>query len=849
MNSFFDINATEYASRKKELLLLVTRLRAVGAQSEIDLPQIVVIGNQSAGKSSLVEAISGITVPRDPQTCTQCPFECRLSSSHNSWSCRISIRTEFNSTGKRLAAVSERRFGECITDKSQVKLFLRRAQFAVLNPDTSWNKILSASAEDLRTWSAQSTSSPSFSRNVICVDVEGPDLTELSFVDLPGLIHNAEPESVQLTEDMVTSYISTKCIILVAVPMTDDIENQKAFRLARQEDPDGHRTIGVLTKPDMITNGSKKVLQNWLDVIEGRQHRLAHGYFCTRQPDDDERATHLTRESQREREETFFTITMPWCQSNARERLGTQNLVNALSYFLMDTIQSSLPQIIKETEEQLELCQKELARIAAPLKEEPTTFLLSQIARFCSDFQVAVQGSIEVPLIQSHRAIYKTFKYDIQQTAPKFIPITDDEEAGPCMNADEEDEEEPGTFRATRLSMNLSDVREHIARSVTRELPDNVPFSATVALIRDFQISWPQYIDKCFEAVRAATLAALQDKANHVFGRSGALQIHLRSLISKIVENHQTACTSILSKIVEIELIPFTQNTDYLQSNTERWLAKYKSTRSARNAADATTNDTGNRAPPKLVGLRFPASDFKSTKYHSNLLASLPDGHYPIFKPISDGPSSETTMCCISASVDSPFSKFSLEEIRFRAYSAGRPHQPGIPSQPTAAPLGNDHERSTRFAGSFGTHNPNSFATEDNDLFRTILDKLAEAGLPVSSKEELLSKLKPSKDEYETELKLMAEVSSYAEIAHQRIIDYVPSFIDLMFVRAIAQELQMFLVSKLELDTPKGRELCARLLEEDPNIVIQRNEVLSRKGVLKNVRRKLTMFSMHRTIS
>ncbi|KAI0039467.1 hypothetical protein FA95DRAFT_1612547 [Auriscalpium vulgare] len=72
--------------------------------------------------------------------------------------------------------------------------------------------------------------------------------------------------------------------------------------LARQADFKGKRTIGVLTKPDVIGKGSRS-RDLWINVIEGRKRPLMHGYFCTRQPDDDEREKGITVEDAREHEE------------------------------------------------------------------------------------------------------------------------------------------------------------------------------------------------------------------------------------------------------------------------------------------------------------------------------------------------------------------------------------------------------------------------------------------------------------------------------------------------------------------------------------------------------------------
>lgn len=162
-------------------------------------------------------------------------MECRLSSSNGPWSCRVSLRNEFDPTGKPLDTVSEVPFGNTITDKHHVELLLRRAQTAILNPTVPHRKILKMEAQELKEINTMDTLP--FSRNVVCVDLEGPDLTDLSFIDLPGesslkflpfnkphvytgIIQNAEPDIVQLVESMVVSHIEGNCLILVALPMT-----------------------------------------------------------------------------------------------------------------------------------------------------------------------------------------------------------------------------------------------------------------------------------------------------------------------------------------------------------------------------------------------------------------------------------------------------------------------------------------------------------------------------------------------------------------------------------------------------------------------------------------------------
>ncbi|OJT07871.1 hypothetical protein TRAPUB_1234, partial [Trametes pubescens] len=121
----------------------------------------------------------------------------------------------------------------------EVEHMLRRAQEAVLHPDVKFEVFL----EDGWQEKVKGKQPLRFSQNIVCIELTGPDLTDLSFVDLPGIVQNAESEVVNLVEDMVNNYIKGTSLILVTLLMSDDIENQKAARLAHLADPKGHRTI------------------------------------------------------------------------------------------------------------------------------------------------------------------------------------------------------------------------------------------------------------------------------------------------------------------------------------------------------------------------------------------------------------------------------------------------------------------------------------------------------------------------------------------------------------------------------------------------------------------------------
>ncbi|KAJ3866155.1 P-loop containing nucleoside triphosphate hydrolase protein [Lentinula novae-zelandiae] len=799
-----NLSSTVYASRRKELLALVNQLRAVGAQNELDLPRITVIGNQSAGKSSVVEAISGITVPRDAGTCTRCPMECRLFSSSNAWACHISIRIEFDDDGNRLREVTENIFIGNITDKSQVEFALRRAQFSVLNPEISWDKILKSPIEELK--KLVNAKSLPFSQNVVCVDLEGPDLTDLSFIDLPGLIQNAQPEVVQLVEDMVVSHIKGNCIILVAVPMTDDIENQKALRLASQEDPDGRRTIGVLTKPDMLTTGSTKVARLWLDVLEDRRHLLRHGYYCTRQPDDDERSAGIEQKKAREIEEKFFKTTTPWCQSVNPTRFGTQNLVSTLSRLLVQVIDEHLPQIREDALKQLSECRKELTRIPSPISDEPATYMLAIVTSFCSDFRTLVRGSADsAELIRLHRRSYGTFKNTIRKTAPSFVPFEASQTVSDFYNCldDEEDDPIARVSAIGKSTMNLTEVRNHINLSLTRELPNNVPYEAKASLMARFQESWPKAVDDCFRSVESDTLAVLTKMIEKHFGRFSLLQSQMKNLVKALLDEHKAHCNIMLDYVLEAEHVPFTQNGHYYESCKQGWLTKYRAVRSGK-VGEEELDPQPRHAPEKSPSPIPSASS----------MFGLPPS-----TPLTSG--------------NGPF--------------ASRPIQfPTATMEPKPAPsqqaftVAQDSDSETNRA----TERMNS-TSPDKQTVQEAIALLVKAGLPVASLDpmDLLGKLIPP-DEYETELGVMAEVRGYFQVAYKRMIDNVPNYIDSLFVRKLGKTLQPHLISKLGMGTPSANERCGSFLGEDPMLVSRREELLARRKRLKSVEKELDAYSL-----
>jgi|SRR5277367_3917056 hypothetical protein len=179
---------TSYAALSRGLLNdVVARLHNCGVGRHIDLPKIAVIGDQSSGKSSLIEAISQVKVPRSADTCTRCPMEVILHRGSGKKEVRnycISLRKEYDNDGQRVGMAAPIFFAET-QDRKEVTDLLRRAQLAILNPQKNPDFF------DGDNLNYRDEESLDFSWNKVVLEITGADV-DITFIDLPGFIPSPE---------------------------------------------------------------------------------------------------------------------------------------------------------------------------------------------------------------------------------------------------------------------------------------------------------------------------------------------------------------------------------------------------------------------------------------------------------------------------------------------------------------------------------------------------------------------------------------------------------------------------------------------------------------------------------
>jgi hypothetical protein len=202
----------------------------------------------------------------------------------------------------------------------------------------------------------------------------------------------------------------------------------------------------------MLTKGATGGREKWKAVLEGREHRTKHGYYCVRLPDDDERTRKVSRmESQRIADE-FFTSNPPWSEMSNRRRFGIPNFVHDISallvqlieekyvnfyQFLLPSIDSyprSLPSMRRAVEFELLKCVTELGELPPLLTKEPSTEVMLRVSAFSKDIKDTVLGRKHYDFVQANRARYTSFKSDIELTAPNFRPFEDFSSSLPHLN-------------------------------------------------------------------------------------------------------------------------------------------------------------------------------------------------------------------------------------------------------------------------------------------------------------------------------------------------------------------------------------------------------------------------------
>ena len=224
---------------------------------------------------------------------------------------------------------------------------------------------------------------PAFSEHILRVELVDPDHNHLSIIDVPGIFRTPTEglttnEDIDLVKRMVRRFIQNeRTIILAVIPANVDIATQEILNMAKDVDPQGQRTLGVLTKPDLVDRGAERDV---LELMHGKKHKLRLGYCMVRNRGQQERAIGT---SERHQKESLFFSSGPFSLV-AKDRIGIPALHKRLRDLLQNITQREFPHVKREIYHRMMACEAEL-RSLGPSREndyQQRLYLINMAVKF-----------------------------------------------------------------------------------------------------------------------------------------------------------------------------------------------------------------------------------------------------------------------------------------------------------------------------------------------------------------------------------------------------------------------------------------------------------------------------------
>ncbi|NWI76958.1 DYN2 protein, partial [Dryoscopus gambensis] len=224
--------------------------------------------------------------------------------------------------------------------------------------------------------------------------VYSPHVLNLTLIDLPGITKvpvGDQPQDIEFQiRDMILQFISRESSLILAVtPANMDLANSDALKMAKEVDPQGLRTIGVITKLDLMDEGTDA-----RDVLENKLLPLRRGYIgvVNRSQKDIDGKKDIRAALAAERK---FFLSHPAYRHMA-ERMGTPHLQRVLNQQLTNHIRETLPSLRSKLQSQLLSLEKEVEEYKNFRPDDParkTKALLQMVQQFGVDFEKRIEGS------------------------------------------------------------------------------------------------------------------------------------------------------------------------------------------------------------------------------------------------------------------------------------------------------------------------------------------------------------------------------------------------------------------------------------------------------------------------
>lgn len=370
----------------------------LGSQSTIELPQVAVVGSQSSGKSSVLEALVGRDfLPRGSDICTRRPLVLQLLQTKRKPDGNDEWGEFLHLPGKKFYDFNE----------------IRREIQAETDREAGANKGVSDRQIRLKIFS--------------------PNVLDITLVDLPGITKvpvGDQPSDIEARiRTMIMSYIKLpSCLILAVTPANADLANSDALQIAGNADPDGYRTIGVITKLDIMDRGTDA-----RNFLLGKVIPLRLGYIGVVNRSQEDILMNRSISDALIAEEKFFRSRPVY--SDLADRCGIPQLAKKLNQILVKHIKALLPGLKSRISAALVSVAKEHASFGdiTESKAGQSALFLNILSKYSEAFCSMIEGKNE-EMSTSELSGGARIHYIFQNIFVKSI-----EDVDPCEDLTDED--------------------------------------------------------------------------------------------------------------------------------------------------------------------------------------------------------------------------------------------------------------------------------------------------------------------------------------------------------------------------------------------------------------------------
>ncbi|KAJ5790010.1 uncharacterized protein N7518_007021 [Penicillium psychrosexuale] len=486
------------SSDHRDLLDIIDKLRLQGITRWVDLPEIIVCGDQSSGKSSVLEAISGMSFPTKDNLCTRFATELVLRRGD-----RTSIDVSLIPDPTR-------------PEEEQVRL---RSQKFDLEEPLNLGMVVNTAESVMGLDGANK----GFSTDILRIELCGPTQPHLTLVDLPGLFRAGNKEQsdqdAELVEELVMGYMKRpRSIIMAVVSAKSDFALQSVTKLARQLDTHGDRTMGLITKPDTLDVGSDSE-RAYVELAKNNDVRFGLGWHVLKNRDY---AMRDASSAERDKAEEEFLSSGVWTELESNQ-LGAKTLGPRLSNVLVDHIILYLSSIQGDVESGILGCNTILDKLGA------SRATLSDQRRYLGkvgqDFSMLMQAAVNGEYSnysffgdsRSGESYHRRLRAVVQATLTSFEERMRKEGKALVIVDEESDDKESDEPKMQEIlpMISRSDyvevVKNLMRRNRGRELPGTWNPMIIAELFRDQCQPWKNIVGGCIAGIIRAVHQVIND--------------------------------------------------------------------------------------------------------------------------------------------------------------------------------------------------------------------------------------------------------------------------------------------------------------------------------------------------